>query len=149
MTTPAREVIEAAQDAQRKWSIPASVSIAQYALESGWGLHMPPGSNNPFGIKAVGDQPSVLVRTHEFVNGHWTVISAPFRKFSSLAEAFDEHAQLLAQSLHYAKARRTLPDPIAFVHALTGVYATDPHYGDELTAIINGSRLTQYDRVTA
>ena len=30
---------------------------------------MPPGSNNPFGIKAVGDQPSVESPTREVING--------------------------------------------------------------------------------
>ena len=37
MTTPPMEVITAAQASQRKWHVPAAVTIAQWALESGWG----------------------------------------------------------------------------------------------------------------
>ena len=131
--------------AQRKWGIPAAVSIAQYGLESGWGQHIPAGSNNPFGIKALDGQPSVLVPTHEFVGGRFVVVKAAFRAFASLAEAFDAHAQLLAEGEPYAHARSLLPDALAFVNALTGVYATDPHYGQELAAIINGDGLLRYD----
>lgn len=145
--TPAPEIVEAAQAAQRKWKIPASLQIAQYGLESGWGKHMPPGSNNPFGIKAVSGQPAVTVMTHEFTGGRYITIQAPFRMFASIADAFDAHAALLATSDRYAKARVTLPDPVAFAHALTGIYATDPHYGSELTAIIVGDGLEQYDQV--
>ena len=143
--TPAPDVIAAAKAAQKTWKIPASISIAQYALESGWGAHMPPGSNNPFGIKALPGQPSVTVPTREFVHGRYITIQAPFRAFASLAEAFDLHAKLLAQGRPYAAARMTLPDPEKFANALTGVYATDPHYGTSLIAIMRGSNLSQYD----
>lgn len=146
MTIPAPEIIAAAQASQAKWKIPASVSIAQFALESSWGKIMPPGSNNPFGIKAVAGQPSVSVPTHEVVGGKRIAINAAFRKFASIADAFDQHGQLLATSGHYANARSKLPDPFAFANALTGVYATDPNYGHLLGQIIRGSNLTQYDR---
>ena len=49
------EVGDAAVASRRKWTVPASITIAQWAVESAWGASMPPGSNNPFGIKAVGD----------------------------------------------------------------------------------------------
>lgn len=145
MTHPTPDVIAAAKAAQAKWHIPASVSLAQWALESGWGAHMPPGSNNPFGIKATTGQLSVTVPTREVIHGKSVTVNAAFRKFASIADAFDLHAKLLATGTPYGKARATLPDPIAFAHALTGVYATDPKYGDLLTEIIHGSNLTQYD----
>lgn len=145
MTTPDPEVIAAAKAAQDKWAIPASVSIAQFALESGWGKHMPPGSMNPFGIKSLPGAPSVAVPTREYFHGRYVTITAGFAKFPSLAEAFDAHARLLAVGAPYAHARSVLPDPFKFVDALTGVYATDPNYGAELTAIIQGDGLTKYD----
>ena len=43
-------IIAAAQAAQHKWQVPASVSLAQWIIESGWGAHEPAGSNNPIGI---------------------------------------------------------------------------------------------------
>jgi flagellum-specific peptidoglycan hydrolase FlgJ len=142
---PAPDIVAAARAAQAKWKIPASVSIAQYGLESGWGAHMPPGSNNPFGIKALPGQARSNTLTREVVHGQDVVIHAGFRAFASIAEAFDAHAQLLATAGAYGPARARLPDVDGFITALTGVYATDPNYGRELMAIIAGDDLTRYD----
>src|SRR3954451_14996587 len=46
------DVIQAAIVSHRRWNVPASVTLAQWVVESAWGASMPPGSNNPFGIKA-------------------------------------------------------------------------------------------------
>lgn len=138
-------VVAGACAAMAKWGIPASVSLAQFALESGWGKHMPPGSNNPFGIKAVGGQAAVDVPTHEFVHGHMITETQPFAVFSSIAAAIDAHARLLASIPAYAAARAKLPDASAFAMALTGVYATDPNYGAKLCSLIRASGLAQYD----
>lgn len=146
MTQPTTDVVQAAQAAMRRWPIPASISLAQWALESGWGKHMPPGSNNPFGIKALAGQPSVTVPTREVVNGQSIMINAAFRAYATLEDAFEDHSRLLATAGAYARARTKLPDVFAFANALTGVYATDPNYGTMLGQIIRGSNLTQYDR---
>lgn len=63
------EVIAAAQKAQTATTIPAAVTLAQWAIESGHGKHMPTGSNNPSGIKAAGTQPYVEARTREVIHG--------------------------------------------------------------------------------
>jgi flagellum-specific peptidoglycan hydrolase FlgJ len=145
--TPTPEVIGAAQNAERKWGVPASITIAQYGLESGWGVHMPAGSNNPFGIKASANQPSVLASTKEYVNGKPIPVNAYFRKFDSLSDAFEAHAELLQTSKYYARARmyEHPGEDDQFAGALTGVYATDPNYGSLLTSIIRSGNLTQYD----
>lgn len=145
MTTPSPDIVDAARAGQKKYGIPASVTLAQWALESGWGKHMPPGSNNPFGIKARPGDPCVVVPTREVVKGHSIIVQAAFRKFDSLADAFDAHDELLATAPVYGHARSALPDPFAFADALTGTYATDPKYGDLLGSIIRGSNLTRYD----
>lgn len=144
-TQPPANIISAAQAAMQATGIPASVQLAQWALESGWGAHMPHGSNNPFGIKAVEGQPSVEVPTREVINGDWVTINAGFRAFPSLSDAFAAHADLLASRPQYAPARACLPDVAAFCNALTGVYATDPTYGRLLNEIIADSNLTAYD----
>ncbi len=141
----APDVIAAAQRAQARRGIPASVLLAQYGDESAWGRRMPPGSNNPFGEKAVQGQAAVTVATHEVVRGQTVTVQAPFRRYASLDDAFDQHAEHLATSALYAGARARLPNVEAFCEALTGVYATDPAYGDKLTAIIRGDDLTRYD----
>ena len=75
------EVADAAVASRKKWTVPASVTVAQWAVESAWGAAMPPGSNNPFGIKAVGDQPAVESPTREVIKGENVTITAKFRAF--------------------------------------------------------------------
>lgn len=138
-------VIAAAQASQRKWDIPTSVILAQWALESNYGKSMPPESNNPFGIKAKPGQASVEAQTKEETGGKMISVRAGFRKFASLTEAFDEHGRLLASSSFYAKARANRKDPDKFADSLTGVYATDSKYGEKLKKIMSGNDLYQFD----
>lgn len=142
---PPAEAIAAARASHIKHRIPASVGLAQWALESAWGRRMPPGSNNPFGIKARKGEPSVTVATREVIGGKSIIVQAAFRKFDSLQQAFDHHGRLLATAKVYAPARAVLPDPFAFAHALTGRYATDPKYGELIGSIIRASNLTRFD----
>lgn len=139
------DVIAAAQASQAKWHIPASVCVAQWALESAHGQHMPPGSNNPFGIKAAAGQPYVACMTTEHIKGRDIRVSQNFRKFVDMDEAFDAHGKLLATSKYYVKARTKLPDADDFANALTGVYATDRTYGTKLIAIMKNENLYQYN----
>ncbi len=139
------EVGDAAIDSRHHWNVPASVTIAQWAVESAWGASMPPDSNNPFGIKAGSGQPAVESLTHEVVNGETITITARFRRFESLTEAFDLHGKLLATSSAYAAARSKASDPEAFADALTGVYATDPNYGITLKYVMRTYGLFQFD----
>lgn len=138
-------IVAAAQASQRTWDIPASVVIAQWALESGWGKSMPKGSNNPFGIKALPGQASVSAPTREVINGKSVHLEQRFAKYPSLTAAFEAHGKLLATSGHYAAARQVRNDPEAFAHALTGIYATDPNYGAALVKIMRQHGLAAYD----
>jgi flagellum-specific peptidoglycan hydrolase FlgJ len=139
-------IILAAKDAADDYGgyIWPSVTLAQWALESNFGKSMPTGSNNPFGIKAVAGQPSVSSMTTEHLNGKDVRMTQSFRKFGSLAIAFSAHNRLLATSHYYAKARAA-KSAEEFAHALTGVYATDPHYGEKLISIMHKYELNQYD----
>lgn len=140
---PTSDAVLAAKAAQAETGIPASVQLAQWALESGWGVHQP--GNNPFGIKAMPGYTSEMLPTHEYRHGHMVTETDPFAVFPTVNEAFMVHARLLQHAACYAPARAALPDVFAFAEALTGVYATDPHYGFLLGHIIRSSELTQYD----
>lgn len=139
------EVIRAAQASQRKWRVPASITLAQWALESAYGKRMPAGSNNPFGIKALPGQKSVAAMTKEEIGGKLVSKKEPFRVFDSLDEAFIKHAELLGTSKHYVKARMFSDDPDAFADALTGIYATDSQYGQKLKSIMRKNDLYRFD----
>lgn len=125
------------------------MSIAQYGLESGWGAHMPPCSNNPFGIKARRGEPCVVTETGEHLHGHDVRINQSFRKFSGMTEAFDRHAELLATAPVYAHAHayEHPGEDDAYVGAIAIHYATDPDYARKILAIMHGSNLAQYDVV--
>ena len=65
-------------------------------------------------------------------------------------ELFEEHAKLVCTrrwaklgTKIYAKALQHPNDPIAFAHALTGVYATDPDYGKKLERIMKAYGLLE------
>ncbi|MDN7820717.1 glycoside hydrolase family 73 protein [Burkholderia vietnamiensis] len=142
------DAMAAARQSQAKTGVPWLVTFAQWALESGFGKKMPAGSNNPFGIKAKAGQPYVEAMTNEFINGKMTRVTQRFAKFDSLADAFEQHAKLLANGRPYAKARKHKDDAFSFADALTGVYATDPQYGAKLKSIMtralgNSEWLTQ------
>ncbi len=140
------DVIDAAVASRKRWTVPASVTVAQWAVESAWGGAMPPGSNNPFGIKASGTQLSVDSPTREVINGENMTVTARFRVFESLSQAFDEHGRLLATAPVYKEAMKQVDNPQAFADALTGTYATDPNYGFTLKWVMQNYGLSQYDR---
>lgn len=140
------DTITAAVASRRRWTVPASITIAQWAVESAWGAAIPPGSNNPFGIKATGQEQAVESPTREVIDGQSVTVIARFRRFDSLSEAFDQHGRLLATAPPYAPAMKAKDDPEAFADALTGVYATDPNYGLTLKWVIRNYGLTAYDR---
>lgn len=143
------DVIAAAIASHRKYRIPASVSLAQYAVESAWGTKMS-GKNNPFGIKDTdGKNATVLSTREETKTGQSYTIKAGFENFASIADAFEVHGKLLGTAGVYAKARTKLPDPDAFADALTGVYATANNYGTVLKSVMRSQNLYQYDRYAA
>lgn len=119
------------------------VQVAQFLLESNWGQAGMGDAHNYFGIKALPGEPSVDVTTHEVEQGVSVKQQAGFRAFSSMAECFEAHARLLCTKPAYAPARTHANDPIAFAHALTGVYATDPQYGAKLESIMRSRGLLE------
>jgi hypothetical protein len=139
------DVIEAAKASFKRWGIPTSITIAQWIVESAWGAAMPPDSNNPFGIKALESQPAVESETREVIDGKVVTVTARFRRFASVSEAFELHGKLLSTGSPYRTAMEVVKDPDRFADALTGVYATDPQYGSTLRWVMDNYRLKQYD----
>ena len=85
-----------------------------------------------------------MLPTQEYQNGQYVTVNAPFRVYHNVAQSIADHGHLLATSSSYqhAMADRHLPD--AFATDLTGVYATDPHYGSNLIAIMKLYNLYRY-----
>ena len=134
-----------AQASQKETGVPASVTLAQAILESGWGDNHMGDACNYFGIKAQSGQPSVTMRTREVEGGKSVHIDAPFRRFASVEECFAAHGHFLRDNSRYAKAFQAA-DGESFARAIAAAgYATDPNYADLLVEIIRENNLTQYD----
>jgi flagellum-specific peptidoglycan hydrolase FlgJ len=140
------EVAPWAMAAQRRYGVPASVTIAQAIDESGWGQSvLATRDHNLFGIKGTGPAGSDLVPTREYQAGQLISQTSAFRIYHNIAESVDDHGKLLATSQYYRQAMADRRDPNAFAAALTGVYATDPQYGAKLVGLMQQYDLYRYD----
>lgn len=135
----------AAGAAWSDWSlgVPASITVAQAILESNWGKSAP--SFNLFGLKGEGPAGSNRRRVVEYKNGHRRTKMAAFRAYHDVGEALDDHARILANSRHYAKARAVAEDTARYAMALQGTYATDPRYAKKLGSMIERYALDRLD----
>ena len=140
------EIAPGAMATQRKYGVPAAVTIAQAIDESGWGQSLLASKDhNLFGIKGDGPAGTDWQSTQEYENGQWVTINAAFRVYSNVTESIDDHAELLATSGYYTQAMADRNDPNEFANALTGVYATNPDYGSDLIQLMQQYGLYRYD----
>ncbi|MFO0549951.1 MAG: glucosaminidase domain-containing protein [Polyangiaceae bacterium] len=147
--TPPADVIAYAQQSERETGVPASVTLAQWALESGWGKSSP--NNNPFGMKATSSQAGFTSATKEQGASGLVKTTAKFRSFENLGEAFKEHGEYLKRRFPWAMEHTDSPDD--FISALQShkdiKYATDKDYVSKITGIINHNNFRQYDKKPA
>ena len=136
-----------ADRASQMTGIPAKFMLAQAALETGWGkkeIRARDGSSahNLFGIKAGGNWTGKVVEasTIEYVNGIPQKRIEKFRAYESYAEAFRDYANILRSNPRYEKVLANAQDAHGFAYGLQRAgYATDPHYAEKLSRIINQS----------
>jgi flagellum-specific peptidoglycan hydrolase FlgJ len=133
---------------QRRTGVPASVTMAQAALESNWGKSgLSTRANNFFGIKGQGPEGSVTMRTREVFHGQSTYVNAPFRAYSSPSQSFDDHGRFLTDNRRYGTAMQHTDDPHRFAQEIARAgYATDPQYASKLSGMINKYGLERFDR---
>jgi peptidoglycan hydrolase-like protein with peptidoglycan-binding domain len=134
---------------QRQTGVPASVTLAQAALESGWGKSgLSTKGNNFFGIKGEGPAGHVLMPTKEFLNGKWVTVNAKFRKYDSPAGSFADHGKFLRENRRYANAFKHTDNAAQFAREIHKAgYATDPAYSDKLIAMIKKYDLERFDKL--
>lgn len=123
------------------YSIPASITLAQGLLESNAGdSKLAVNSKNHFGIKCRSKCLGCTCRNY----GDDTRYDM-FRVFSSAAESFREHSELLSTK-RYAKLKAHGKDYRKWAHGLKACgYATDKRYGHKLVQIIEELGLDKYD----
>lgn len=136
-----------ARESFRRTGVPASVTLAQAALETGWGRATIGDAKNLFGIKGRGPAGSITVRTREVVNGRSVYINAAFRKYNTWLESVEDHANLLKNGSRYRRAFQYSNNPDQFAREIHRAgYATDPNYSRTLISLMKSYNLYQWDR---
>ena len=133
-----------AEHAAGQLGVSSDTLIAQAALETGWGQHVPgaTGGNsslNLFGVKAGGSWSgaAVTARTTEYGSAGSSSLAQPFRAYASVQQGVNDYVTLLQRSSRYSQALGAGDDVNAFGGALTrGGYATDPDYVQKLQATV-------------
>lgn len=129
--------------------IPASFTIAEAALESGWGASkLAEQGMNLFGVKAGpewhGDV--LTMNTREFLNGAWVMVPATWRKYTDWLGSITDHASFLLTNERYKTCFLGNPSGTVFAQRVAAAgYATDPAYAQKIGEIIAAHSLSQFD----
>ena len=120
--------------------IPSGFTVAQAALESGWGKSfLAVKSNNLFGIKADKSWtgPTHEMMTTEYIKGQAVRVSAKWRSYDSWAACLLDHADFFHVNPRYSEALKYPHDPFRFAEEISRAgYATDPRYADKIIGVI-------------
>lgn len=133
--------------AMKDTSVPASFTIAQAALESGWGARTIGAANNLFGIKADPSWtgPKVQAVTTEYINGRPIHVLAWFRSYPNFGASVRDHTAFLCTNERYAGCFASR-DGEAFAKAVAAAgYATDPNYATKIIDTMQTHNLKQFD----
>ncbi len=148
---------------QKRTGILASVSLAQFVLESDYGRsELAQAANNCFGMKkslsgntwpgTAWDGKSVYRKpTKEHVNGKYITVTAEFRKYPDIAKAIADHSAYLLGAINGSGKKRYagIKGETSYKKAITiiknGGYATSPDYIGKICNLIEKYNLTRYD----
>jgi hypothetical protein len=136
-------IAPAATQAHIEHGIPASLTIAQAILESGWGQY-DCGGNNLFGIKGSYEGNSVRCKMSEYVDGQYIFCTASFRAYPSVDHSIADHVQNMCRD-RYASVREATGYKEACYAVKDCGYATSPDYASKLIGLIEKYKLFQYD----
>ncbi len=137
-----------AQRAAQNLNVNPHLIVAQAALETGWGQHVPmtdgKSSFNFFGIKADQRWPGHYVEreTMEYESNQFSRQQARFRAYDSMAEGVNDFVDFLKSQPRYRNALQNAHDDRNFLQALQHAgYATDPNYADKIMRIARSETL--------
>ena len=146
---------------QKKTGVLASVSMAQFILESAYGKsELAQNANNCFGMKSrlsgntwsgsTWDGSSYLKKTQEYTNGQYITVTSSFRKYSCIEDSIADHSAYLLGAMNGSKKRydglKGMTNYRAAIQLIKdGGYATSPTYVDNLCNVIEKWNLTKYD----
>ncbi|MCD7710832.1 MAG: glucosaminidase domain-containing protein [Porphyromonadaceae bacterium] len=137
-----RKYKDIAIEHQKKYRIPASITLAQGLIESGAGnSELAKMSNNHFGIKCHNSWEGKKVYHDDDAKGEC------FRKYKNPKESYEDHALFLTKSPRYASLfKLDIGDYKGWAHGLKRCgYATDKTYASKLIQTIELYGLHRYD----
>jgi flagellum-specific peptidoglycan hydrolase FlgJ len=141
-----------AQVSQREFGVPASVTIAQAILESGWGRSgLAANDRNFFGIKCFSATPGPIhIGCHSYSTTECEPTCQPttasFRVYASATDSFRDHGRFLTTNSRYQPAFAYTYDPDQFIYQVWKAgYATSPTYAANVTNLMREYNLYQYD----
>lgn len=147
--------VPGAQAGWREYGVPASTTIAQAILESGWGRSsLSTNDRNYFGIKCQGTNYGSLATGCHVYNttecgstaASCFATSASFRTYATMANSFRDHGNFLRVNSRYKPAFVYTKDANKFIWTVWKAgYATDPNYYTKVTGIMATYNLYQYD----
>ncbi len=116
-----------AQEHQRRYGIPASITLAQGLLESGAGTsELSRKANNHFGIKC-----------HDWEGATIHYKRDCYRKYRSVEDSYHDHSQFLLRDRYQKLFELKLTDYKGWARGLKKYgYATDPSYAQKLINLI-------------
>ena len=126
----------------KKHKVPASITLAQAIIESGYGgSYLAVEANNHFGIKAYRDWKGPVVRADDDKKNE------PFCKFKSVEEGYEYHSLFLKNNKRYATLfTYDIRDYESWAKGLKKAgYATNPKYANILIKMIEDNNLDFYD----
>ena len=147
-----KQVAPAAQREQRKYHIPASITIAQAGTESNWGRSkLAYKYNNLFGIKANSKHNRVRMYTTENINGKNKEVKQYFQVYDSWNDSIKSHTYLIVRGtadnhLRFRGVQTAKNYQQAAYELQKNGYATDPNYANELIYAIQKFHLNKYDK---
>lgn len=136
-----------AEKTAAQWGLDKQALMAQVALETGFGQHIPQrddgsSSFNVFGIKAGKNWQGPVVNrpTLEYQEGVLVSKRDGFRVYADFAAAFGDYAHLIGTSPRYRQALENSQDPARYFTALqTAGYSSDPQYANKILTLLKGS----------
>lgn len=151
--TSISDAIAYAKAAERIHAVPAALNIATAMVESGLGLHTPPGSNNWHGIKGSGPATDTREQT---AGGVWYTIKSGFHMFKTPGDSFMYYAWLISHGFPYAiswkyylASDRTDLAVEALTRNIAKKYATALAYSNALIRLEETDHLFQFDGDTS
>lgn len=145
-------IAPAARTSATTTKIPASFTVAEAALESGWGAtQLATQAMNLFGVKADASWHGTTwsMQTREFLSGQWVMVPALWRKYSTWLGSISDHAQFLLTNPRYKPAFQCT-NGCDFARAVQKAgYATDPDYANKIISVIDGHNLLTLDSPAA